>query len=73
MDVKFDFSDVDSIIANFKRDVVMGKMSEIGAEAVEYAKTNGDYHDKSGKLRKSTRSEVDEKGLTIYNDADYAF
>ena len=68
---KADFSDVEAAIRKFKAEV-RSKMAEVGAEAVNYAKENGNYHDVTGHLRASNSYEVSEDGLTVQNTADYA-
>lgn len=47
-------------------------MKSVGEESVQYAKDNGDYKDHTKVLRNSNRHEVDESGLTLKNEADYA-
>lgn len=71
MAVDFDFSDVDAVFDEFKREV-KSAMTEVGEEAVQYAKDNGDYQDRTGTLRKSNEYEVDETGLTLKNETEYA-
>lgn len=71
MAVDFDFSDVDAAFDEFKREV-KDAMTEVGEEAVQYAKDNGDYQDITGTLRKSNEYEVDETGLTLKNETEYA-
>ena len=70
MAVDFDFSDVDAAFDEFKREV-KDAMTEVGEEAVQYAKDNGDYQDITGTLRKSKEYEVDETGLTLKNETEY--
>lgn len=71
MVVDFDFSDVDAVFDEFKREV-KDAMIEVGEEAVQYAKDNGDYQDITGTLRKSNEYEVDETGLALKNETEYA-
>ena len=66
-----DFSDVDSWFDE-ETARVLEKEREIGVEAVEYAKDNGNYQDHTGLLRKSNDSEVDKQGLLLKNETDYA-
>mgnify|MGYP000285483415 FL=1 len=66
-----DFSDVDSWFDE-ETAHVLEKEREIGAEAVEYAKDNGNYQDHTSLLRKSNDSEVDKQGLLLKNETDYA-
>lgn len=68
MDVKYDFSDVDSFFEEAERDLVEGVKS-IGQEAVDYAAAHGDYQNHTWKLRRSNKYEANKDGLTLYNDA----
>lgn len=68
---KFNFSDVDKFIRRGKREVMRIEAS-VGERAVRYAKETGNYQDHTGHLRDSNKYSVSEKGLRIYNDADYA-
>ena len=71
MDVRYNFSDVDSFFENGEKDVV-DAMESIGREAVDYAEANGDYQNITGRLRSSNKYKADRSGLTVYNDAPYA-
>ena len=71
MAVDFDFSDVDAAFDEFYEEV-KGAMAEVGEEAVQYAKDHGDYQDITGTLRQSNEYEVDETGLTLKNETEYA-
>lgn len=71
MVVDFDISDVDAAFDEFYEEV-KGAMIEVGEVAVHYAKDNGDYQDITGTLRKSNEYEVDETGLTLKNETEYA-
>lgn len=71
MAVNFDFSDVDDAFDQFNQEL-KDTMTEVGEEAVQYAKDNGDYQDQTGTLRRSNEYEVDETGLTLKNEAEYA-
>lgn len=71
MDVTYDFSDVDAYI-NSAETEIDSRLSRVGREAVEYAKEHGDYQNRTGNLRRSNKYKVDDEGLTLYNDADYA-
>ncbi len=71
MAVDFDFSDVDAAFDEFYGEV-KDAMIEVGEEAVQYAKDNGDYQDRTGTLRQSNEYEVDETGLTLKNETEYA-
>lgn len=68
---KFNLSDVAPAIRGFFAEVD-SKMGEVGAEAVDYAIENGDYRDRTGHLRSSNKSIVEDDRLIIKNDADYA-
>lgn len=65
---KVDFSDVDAFFNKGKQEVDKA-MAEVGENAVEYARQNGDYPNRTGKLRSSNHYQVDEDGLLLYNDA----
>lgn len=71
MGIKYDISDV-------MRDIdaipgkVRAKFEEAGRDGVEYAKAHGNYKNRTGHLRASNGYRADEKGLEMYNDADYA-
>lgn len=71
MAVDFDFSDVDDAFDQFDQEVkeVMTEAGEIG---VQYAKDQGDYQDITGTLRNSNKYEIEEDGLAIKNEAEYA-
>lgn len=71
MAVDFDFSDVGEALSQFNAEV-KGAMAEVGEEAVRYAKEHGDYQDRTGTLRKSNGYEVQDDGLLLRNDAEYA-
>lgn len=71
MGVELDLSDIDAFF-----DKGMSEVKEVtksvGEESVQYAKDNGDYKDHTKVLRNSNKYEVDESGLTLKNEADYA-
>lgn len=71
MDVTYDFSDIDSFIYEAENEIE-DKLERVGEEAVAYAKEHGSYQNRTGNLRRSNKYKVDEEGLTLYNDADYA-
>lgn len=71
MDVTYDFSDIGSFI-NEAESEIEDKLERVGEEAVAYAKEHGSYQDRTGNLRRSNKYKVNEEGLTLYNDADYA-
>ena len=66
-----DFSDVDSWFDE-ETARVLEKERDMGVEAVEYARDNGNYQDHTGLLRKSNDFEVDEQGLLLKNETEYA-
>ena len=71
MAVKFDFSDVDSFFEQGYAEVkaVEGK---VGKEAVDYAVKIGIYLNQTGSLRKSIQYSVQDDGLELRNEAEYA-
>lgn len=69
--VDFDFADVDDFLNKGEWEVEK-KMIDVGAEAVQYAEDNGDYQDHTLTLRTSNVYDVDESGLTLKNEAEYA-
>lgn len=71
MDVIYDFSDVEDVLSDMQ-DELEREMSSVGEQAVQYAREHGNYRNITGNLRRSNKYKVDESGLTIYNDADYA-
>ncbi|MBQ7211614.1 MAG: hypothetical protein IJS19_02920 [Muribaculaceae bacterium] len=71
MDIKFDMEDVEAFFEEGKAEVEKVE-TEVGEEAVEYARKFGNYRDVTGFLRNSNRYEVDESGLALINDAPYA-
>lgn len=68
MDIVSDFSDVDTFFLQGQTEVD-SKVEEIGQKAVDYAKQNGDYQDRTGTLRNSNDYEVDKEGLLLKNEA----
>ncbi len=62
---------LDRILDKIKKEVVSVER-EVGEKAVEYARQNGNYRDRTGHLRASNKFKADESGLTVFNDADYA-
>lgn len=71
MGVDFDFSDVGQFLKD-EEWKVQSKMIDVGDEATNYAKQNGNYQDRTGYLRASNEYDVDETGLTLKNEAEYA-
>jgi len=68
MDVDFDFSDVASWFDD-EKSRVLAKEHEIANESV---KDNGSYQDRTGVLRASNEGEVDEEGILLKNETEYA-
>lgn len=71
MAVKFDFSDVDSFFDQGYAEVKAVE-EKVGKEAVNYAIEHGSYQNRTGTLRKSNKYSVEDDGLVIRNDAEYA-
>lgn len=71
MDVTYDFSDVEAFLSEGEADM-KATLDKVGQEAVDYAKEHGTYQNRTGNLRRSNKYRVDDEGLTVYNDADYA-
>lgn len=71
MDVKFDFSDVDSFLGQGYAEVKAVE-EKVGKEAVNYAIEHGSYQNRTGTLRKSNKYSVEDDGLVIRNDVEYA-
>lgn len=68
MGVKYDFSDVDEFFQKGMREVEQVERTR-AQEAVDYARRTGTYQDRTGTLRNSNKFEVDESGVSLYNDA----
>lgn len=71
MDVDFDFSDVAKFFNEGKWEVEK-TMIDVGDEAAKYAEEHGTYQDHTLTLRTSNKYDVDESGLTLKNNAEYA-
>lgn len=71
MDVKYDFSDVDSFFSKGEWEV-QKKMIDVGEEAVLYAEENGNYKDRTLTLRTSNEYDVEKDRLILENTAEYA-
>ena len=71
MDVDSDFSDVEQFFQDGEWEVEK-KVIDVGDEAVKYAEENGDYKDHTLTLRTSNDYDVDESGLILKNEAEYA-
>lgn len=69
--VDIDFSDVGDAFAQFDQEL-NDTMTEAGEMAVQYAKDNGDYKDRTEKLRSSNEFEVQDDGLVLKNETEYA-
>lgn len=48
------------------------KLDEIGTQGVEYAKEKGNYHNRTGRLRRSNKHNVSGTKMRLFNDAPYA-
>ncbi|EFA92144.1 hypothetical protein HMPREF0650_0382 [Hoylesella buccalis ATCC 35310] len=66
-----DFSDVDKFFEGGELDVESA-MAKVGEEAVEDAKANHTYKNRTRNLESSNKYETDKDGLTLSNTADYA-
>ena len=71
MAVKFDFSDVDSFFEQGYAEVKAVE-ERVVKESGEYAIKNCSYQNRTGTLRKSNKYSVEDDGLVIRNDAEYA-
>lgn len=69
--MRFDFSDVDRFFQDGK-DEVKAVEREEGENAVQHAIKSGNYQDRTGRLRKSNRSNVTDEGVELINSAEYA-
>lgn len=66
-----DFSDADKFFEDGELDVESA-MANVGEEAVEDAKANHTYKNRTRNLESSNEYETDKDGLTLSNTADYA-
>lgn len=71
MDIKFDFSDVDRFFQQGYSEVKAVE-EKVGKEAVNYAIEHGSYQNRTGTLRKSNKYSVEDDGLELKNEAEYA-
>ena len=71
MDVKFDLSDVDGFFRQGHSEVKAVE-DKVGKEAVDYAIERGSYRNRTGTLRKSNKYSVQDDGLVLRNEAEYA-
>ena len=69
--IDLDFSDVERFLEN-EQWAVQKKMIDIGEDAVRYAEEHGNYQDHTLKLRTSNKCDVDDEGLILENEAEYA-
>lgn len=69
--VKTDAGAISKALDDFEKGM-KATLQEVGKRAVEYAVENGEYHNVTGRLRRSNKYEVTRNGLRIYNDAPYA-
>lgn len=70
MDIEHDFSDVEAFFKEGYTEL-NSVIDLVGQEAVNYAKENGSYQNRTGDLRKSNTARVDE-GLVLENTQEYA-
>lgn len=71
MDVKFDLSDVDGFFRQGHSEVKAVE-DKVGKEAVNYAIEHGSYQNRTRTLRKSNKYSVEDDGLELKNEAEYA-
>lgn len=71
MDIKAEFDAITSLMEELEKEIIE-TMDSVGREAVEYAVEHGSYQNRTGRLRSSNKYDVDESGLSLYNDAPYA-
>lgn len=71
MGVKWDLSGLKGLEKQARKQM-REKFERVGREAVEYAKQNGNYHDRTGHLRASNTYHASETRLVIENTASYA-
>lgn len=69
--IECDFSDVDNFFDEGVWEVEKMEI-DIAEEAVRYAEEHGNYQDHTLTLRTSNDYDVDEEGIELRNDADYA-
>ena len=69
--VKFDLSDVDGFFRQGHSEVKAVE-DKVGKEAVDYAIERGSYRNRTGTLRKSNKYSVQDDGLELRNEAEYA-
>lgn len=69
------YKDIDAEIEDFFKqgeEEIDAYLSSIGEESVEANKRDGNYHNRTGRLRNSNYYKVSEHSLQIGNDAPYA-
>lgn len=67
-------SNVAKAFAQFRQEIedeTQDILTQLGQEAVQYAKENGQYHNVTGRLRASNKYEVKGTTLRVYNDCPY--
>ena len=69
MDIRANFDGVEAFFRDEEWEV-QKKMIDVGEKAVRYAEDHGTYQDHTLTLRTSNKYDVDESGLTLYNDAE---
>ncbi len=68
----FDFDKECADFFNMVDNDVDSFLEKVGAEAENINKESGNYHDRTGNLRRSNFHQVEEHELKIGNTADYA-
>lgn len=71
MGVKYDFSDIDDFLSDGEWEVEKA-MIDVGDEVIRDAKEHHTYQNHTYNLERSNNFDVDESGLTLTNDAEYA-
>lgn len=69
--LRFDKTYLSKAVKEFEAKVI-GRMDEVGKQAVQYAIEHGEYHNVTGRLRHSNEYEVTHDRLRLYNTAPYA-
>lgn len=68
---KVDLSDIEAAVKAY-REAIKAELEKIGKDAVEHAVENGNYQDRTGRLRASNKYAATDSSLDVYNDAPYA-
>lgn len=71
MDVRTELSGIDAFMDELEYEV-LSIIDSVGQEAVKYAEEHGTYQNRTGHLRSSNRYRVEQDGLLLKNDAEYA-